>query len=65
MQTNIVLMRATKLPAATLVGALDQAGVRVLATGPDAIRAVTNLMVSSDDISVALESFERILNGAV
>ncbi len=60
-QTNIVLMHVTKLPAATLVGALDQAGVRVLATGPDAIRAVTNLMVSSQQIDAALEIFERIL----
>ena len=63
-QTNIVLMRVGKLPAATLGGALDQAGVRVLATGPDTIRAVTNLMISSDDISVALDTFKRILNGA-
>ena len=63
-QTNIVLMRVGKLPAATLRGALDQAGVRVLATGPDTIRAVTNLMISSDDISVALDTFKRILNGA-
>ena len=60
-QTNIVLMHVPKLPAATLVGALDQAGVRVLATGPDAIRAVTNLMVSSQQIDAALEIFGRIL----
>ena len=60
-QTNIVLMRVTKLPAASLVGVLEQAGVRVLATSPDAIRAVTNLMVSSGDIPVALEIFERAL----
>ncbi len=60
-QTNIVLMRVKKLPAATLVGALDQAGVRVLATGPDTIRAVTNLMVSSDQITAALEVFGDIL----
>ena len=63
-ETNIVLMRVRKLPAATLVGALDQAGVRVLTTGPDTVRAVTNLMVSSEDISVALEIFKRNLNGA-
>ena len=60
-QTNIVLVRVTKLPAATLVGALDQAGVRVLATGPDAIRGVTNLMVSSEQIPTALEVFDRTL----
>ncbi len=61
MQTNIVLILVKKLPAATLVGALDRAGVRVLATGPDAVRAVTNLMVSSQQITAALEIFGRIL----
>jgi threonine aldolase len=64
-QTNIVLMQVRKTPAPTLVGALDQAGVRVLAVGPDTIRAVTNLMVASENISVALKIFERILRGAV
>ena len=60
-QTNIVLMRVTNLPAASLVGALEQAGVHVLATGPNAIRAVRNLMVSSQQITAALEIFGRIL----
>ena len=60
-QTNIVLMRVRKLPAATLARALDEAGLRVLAVGPDTIRAVTNLMVSSEEITVALEIFESIL----
>lgn len=64
-QTNLVFMRVRDLPAASLVGALENAGVRVLATGPDILRAVPNLMVSSDDISVALKSFERILKSAV
>lgn len=63
-RTNMVLFRVRTLPAATLTGALDQAGVRVLAVGRDTIRAVTNLMVSSEDIAVALGSFERILHGA-
>ena len=40
---------------------LDRQGVRVLATGPGAIRAVTNLMVSKADIPVALEIFATIL----
>ncbi len=60
-QTNIVLMRVQKLPAATLVRTLDEAGLRVLAVGPDTIRAVTSLMVSSEEIFVALEVFESIL----
>ncbi len=60
-QTNIVLVRVQNHPAATLVRALDEAGVRVLAVGPETIRAVTNLMVSADDISAALETVESIL----
>jgi hypothetical protein len=38
--------------------------VRVLAVGRDTIRAVTNLMVSSADIAVALGSFARILTAS-
>ena len=60
-QTNIVLMRLQNHPAAALARALDEAGVRVLAVGPDTIRAVTNLMVSADDISEALETVESVM----
>lgn len=60
-QTNIVFLRVRNLPAATLVSDLGEAGVRVLAVGPDSLRAVTNLMVSSRQIIAALEIFERIL----
>ena len=41
------------LPAQQLVDRLRAQGVLVLAVGPDTIRAVTNLMVSSDDIRAA------------
>jgi threonine aldolase len=58
-QTNIVLFRVTTLPAAQLVAKLRESGVRVLATGPDRIRAVTNLNVTRDDIGLALEAFAR------
>ena len=60
-QTNIIFMRVRKLPAASFVRSLDEAGVRVLALGPDSIRAVTNLMVSSGQIPAALEIFARTL----
>ncbi len=60
-QTNLVFMRVRKIPAATLARALDEAGVRVLALGPDTIRAVTNLMVSSADITAALQIVERTI----
>lgn len=60
-ETNIVLFRVTALPAPDLARGLDAAGVRVLATGPDTIRAVTHLNVSAGDIAKAIEIFERVL----
>lgn len=54
-ETNIVFFRVTDVPAAQFVRELDNRGVRMLATGPDTIRAVTNLNVSEEDIAVALE----------
>lgn len=60
-QTNIVFLRVRNLPAATLASDLGEAGVRVLASGPDTVRAVTNLMVSPRQITAALEIFERVL----
>ncbi len=60
-QTNMVIFRVTTLPARQLAQKLNAAGVRVLATGPDTIRAVTNLNVSAEDIAAAVEIFARVL----
>jgi threonine aldolase len=54
-ETNIILFRVTTGSATDFVRKLDALGVRMLATGPDTIRAVTNLNVSEGDITVALE----------
>ena len=54
-QTNMVVFRVTPLPADTFVRKLGAAGVKVLATGPDTIRAVTSLMVSTKDIANAVK----------
>ncbi len=62
--TNIVIFRVTTLPAARLVEALQALGVRVGATGPDRVRAVTHLQVSREDIDVALAAFARALGAA-
>jgi len=62
-ETNIVVFRIAPTPAADLAAQLADAGVRVLATGPDTIRAVTNLEVSSEDIAAALAAFGRVLDG--
>ena len=60
-QTNIVLIRVRTMPAATLARTLNDSGVRVLAVSPDTIRAVTNLMVSAEQITQALEIFQSTL----
>jgi threonine aldolase len=54
-ETNMVYFQVTAMPAAELVAALRSGGLAVLATAPDTIRAVTNLMVSRQDIARAVE----------
>lgn len=62
-QTNIVVFRVTTMPAQALVAKLKDRGVLVLSTGPDTIRAVTHLNVSTEDITRALADFARCLGG--
>ncbi|MEO0533070.1 MAG: low-specificity L-threonine aldolase [Cyanobacteria bacterium P01_A01_bin.123] len=49
-QTNIVMFHTTTMPAQMLVERLSEKGVAVLATGPNSLRAVTNLMVNREQI---------------
>jgi threonine aldolase len=60
-ETNIVLFDVTAMPAGQLVAALAEAGVAVLATGPDQIRAVTNLTVGPEDIVQAVATIRQLL----
>jgi threonine aldolase len=60
-ETNIVLFKSEFIPAVDLVKLLDEAGVRVLAVGPETIRAVTNLMVDAAQISTALQIISEVL----
>ncbi len=60
-QTNIVIFHVNNGNAAELVARLKAEGVWVLSTGPSAIRAVTNLEVSADDIVRALAVVERVV----
>jgi threonine aldolase len=53
-ETNMVRFRVLAQPAQELVNRLQARGVLVLAVGPDTIRAVTNLMVSAEDIRRAV-----------
>lgn len=60
-ETNIVIFRTTSLSASELQQRLEAQGVRMLAIGPDSIRAVTNLMVEPDQIDDALRIFSEEL----
>lgn len=52
-ETNMVRFSVKTMPAETLVEKLRTDGLLVLAVGRQVIRAVTNLMVSADDIPAA------------
>ncbi|MBN1844352.1 MAG: low-specificity L-threonine aldolase [Sedimentisphaerales bacterium] len=53
-ETNMVLIRLTDRPADRLAVELEQAGLRMLAVGPDTLRAVTHLDVSAEQIEEAI-----------
>ncbi|MEI7835012.1 MAG: GntG family PLP-dependent aldolase [Planctomycetota bacterium] len=58
-ETNMVYFR-TPRPAGQVVTALAAAGVAMMATGPDTLRAVTHLDVSQEDIATALEVLRKM-----
>lgn len=60
-ETNMVRFRVQVMPARQLVEQLRTRGVLVLPVGPDTIRAVTNLMVSAEDIDVAAAAVSALL----
>jgi enoyl reductase-like protein len=49
------------MQAKELVQRLDQAGVRMMALGPKSVRAVTNLMVTAEEIPKAVEIVGRVM----
>ena len=65
-QTNIVLFDVDPAlgTAAELAGRLDEAGLRMLAIGPQQIRAVTHLGISEDDIRRGIEILRREVSAA-
>jgi len=60
-ETNMVRFHVRSLPARELVERLLAHGVLVLPVGPNTIRAVTNLMVSSEDVRAAIETISKIM----
>ncbi len=61
--TNIVFVDVTQkgMTAQMLAERLDSQGIRLLPTGPNRLRAVTNYHVTSSDIDYALDIFLEIL----
>ena len=60
-ESNIAIFRVTTMPATEMVEKLGAAGVAVLATGPDTIRAVVSLAVTDADIATAVGVFADIM----
>lgn len=61
-ETNIVVFQTPSLPAQELVERLKLKGIYVGAVGPNAIRAVTNLMVTDEQIRQVPSLVELALN---
>jgi threonine aldolase len=59
-ETNMVRFQVRSMAAQDLVERLKAEGVLVLPVGSDMIRAVTNLMVSAEDIPVAVAIIARV-----
>jgi threonine aldolase len=62
-RTNIVYftLRHPEVTTRQLVGRLEERGVRILALGPDRLRAVTNYHVTAADIPLAVDAFREVL----
>ncbi|MCZ7585192.1 MAG: aminotransferase class I/II-fold pyridoxal phosphate-dependent enzyme [Deltaproteobacteria bacterium] len=61
-ETNIVIFRVEEpWTAPEMQAVLEEYGIRMLATAPDKIRAVFNLMVSSQDTDRAIDAFRAVL----
>lgn len=59
-ETNMVRARVPGMDAREFVDRLRQRGVLVLATGRDTLRAVTNLMVTAEDIQGAISIMAEV-----
>jgi len=63
--TNIVMFEVVdeRLDQASFVAAVREAGVAVLALGPERIRAVTHAGIRDEDVDRAIEAFGSVLAG--
>lgn len=53
-ETNILFFKTLEVEASKWVAQWEGRGIRMLATGPNTVRAVTHLMISSEDIDTVL-----------
>jgi threonine aldolase len=61
-QTNIVVLKADgELSAAEVVARLESRGIKCSTFGPDLIRMVTHLNISSDDVAYTLKAASELL----
>mgnify|MGYP003724068861 CR=1 FL=1 len=58
-ETNMLFIGTGERDAAALAKRLDESGIRLLATGPHTLRAVTNLTVSAGEIVQVITAFEE------
>jgi threonine aldolase len=60
-QTNIVRFKVSGKSADAIGDRMKQLGVLLFSTGPESIRLVTHLQVSSADVDAALAAFGKAL----
>jgi threonine aldolase len=60
LQTNLLWFRVTGMSAAAFCARLKEAGVLMLALGPDTVRAVTHLNVDAQAVDEAVDIIKRL-----
>ena len=59
-ETNLLFIGTGESDATALAKRLDESGIRLLATGPHTLRAVTNLTVTAEEIAQVITAFEQL-----
>jgi len=59
-ETNLLFIGTGRRDAAALAKRLDDSGVRLLATGPHTLRAVTNLTVTAEEVGQVIAAFKQM-----
>ena len=62
-ETNIIRFKLTSMHAANFVDRLHEKGVYMLPSGPDAVRALTYIDISSEQVDQAVQIIKDVLTG--